>query len=141
MSPIQFGHPVVTCMYYFGTKIHLQYRADNKYVDRYVFVCIFDFSLSLSDSCLRNSANMYLMMCDMQETEMYFFFTYYRWLDNHLIFILFYIISNSLKGHSMAPLALSGFLKIEGGEIGPNLALGYFDKINVHRNFYWVLTK
>ena len=76
MSPIQFGHPVVTCMYYFGTKIHLQYRADNKYVDRYVFVCIFDFSLSLSDSCLRNSANMYLMMCDMQETEMYFFTCY-----------------------------------------------------------------
>ena len=45
-----------------------------------------------------------------------------------------YIISNSLKGHSVAPLALSGFLKIEGGEIGHNL--GYFDKINVHRNFY-----
>ena len=38
---------------------------------------------------------------------------------------------NSLKGHSVAPLALSGFLKIEGGEIGPNL--GYFDKIT-HRH-------
>ena len=46
-----------------------------------------------------------------------------------------YLLSiNSLKGHSVAPLALSGFLKIEGGEIDDNL--GYFDKINVHRNFY-----
>ena len=46
----------------------------------------------------------------------------------------FAFMNNSLKGHSVAPLALSGFLKIEGGEIGHNL--GYFDKINVHRNFY-----